>query len=194
MQIISRIRREERHLPRHQEGRGGSEACVCRKARRGLSQPFLPRGAKWERQRETDRGRGETEGAGDRDTRTQSLEDAGRGGRAVGKGAILREAAWTESPGHRGLAALQSRQKPGQRLERRRAPAARQQASPLCSQPWTSCTLSPSPQTPLCALPAVTQSHALSITHDYTCPSPCSTQPRVHSGWQDPGAPGLPGR
>lgn len=57
-------------------------------------------------------------------------------------------------------------------------PAARQQASPLCSQPWTSCTLSPSPRTPLGALPAVTWSHALGVTHSYTCPSPCSTQPR----------------
>lgn len=96
----------------------------------------------------------------------------------MGKGETLREAAWTESPGHRGLAALQSRQKPGRQLERGRVPAARQQASPLCSQPWTSCTLSPSPRTPLCAPPAVTRSHALGVTHDYTCLSPCSTQPR----------------
>ncbi|XP_070647953.1 uncharacterized protein [Bos indicus] len=33
-----------------------------------------------------------------------------------------------------------------------------------------SSTLSPSPPTPLCAPPAVTHSHSLSITHDYTCP------------------------
>ena len=61
------------------------------------------------------------DGARDRNTRTQSPEDSGRGRRAVVKGEILREAAWTESPGHRGLAALQSRQKPGRQLEKGRA-------------------------------------------------------------------------
>lgn len=107
-----------------------------------------------------------------------------------GEGAILREAAWTESPGHRGLAALQSRQKPGRRLERGRAPPQPTSRPPLSIPSPGRAVHSPPPH----RHPFVHPQQSPSITHDYTCLSPCSTQPHAHSGWQDPGAPGLPGR
>lgn len=151
-----------------------------------------------ERDTETDRGRGRerwkpTDGAGDRDTRTQRPEGAGRGGRGWGERAILREAAWTEPPGRRGLGGPAELAEAWAAAGEGKGPL--QPASrPAGSVPSPGRAVpSPPPHDSALCTPG---SHPLTRTqhHSRLHVSPCSTQPGAHNGWQDPGAPGLPGR
>lgn len=154
MQTISGIGREERQLPREQAlgGEARLPGCGYQKAQALLQGEVSERGR--ERHRDRQRaGEGEMEaadGAGDRARGHSAQRVWGEAG-GDGEAGDLERAAWTGQASWPLRVGRPCRACRRRRLEREGPPAARQQACRLCSQPWTSCTLSPSPMTLLCA-------------------------------------------